>query len=225
MLEDNYGYILTLEGASDDALVIDPTLAAPVLAKCRELGKRVSCILATHHHDDHTGGITGILEHFPKALVYGSAYDGEQKRIPKITDALNHGATRLWHKQRISVIQVPGHTLGAIAYLIGDALFTGDTLFVGGCGRLFEGTAAQMHASLRRLAALPPETKVYCGHEYGKKNLEFCAKQGNQAAAERLKNLPAITVPSMLGDELQHNVFMGCDVEEFTRLREARNHW
>ncbi len=168
--EDNYIWVIRGNSRTYAALV-DPGDAAPVLAALPRLGITPVAILCTHHHADHVGGIPELLEHFPGLPVYGPAHenidtltqhlhDNDEVRLPEL--GLN-----------FRVLEVPGHTRGHIAYFGHGWLFCGDTLFSAGCGRLFEGTAAQMHTSLSRLAGLPGDTRVYCAHEYTQANLRF----------------------------------------------------
>lgn len=215
--EDNYIWIV--RGRSRDrAAVVDPGDAAPVLAALPALGLRLSAILCTHHHGDHTGGIAELRHHEPGLPVYGPS----RENIPAITHPLVDGDTVQLAGLGISlqVLDVPGHTRGHIAYYGHGWLFCGDTLFSAGCGRLFEGTAAQMHASLSRLAALPADTQVFCAHEYTQANLRFAhaVEPDNPAILayqesvriQRLANQP--TVPSSLAREKDINPFLRSQV-------------
>lgn len=218
---DNYAYLLSVPGR-DEVAVVDASEAAPVLAALAgDKQRRLSAVLTTHHHPDHVGGNAELKARFPDLAVYGYSGDfagGREGRVPAQTVGLDDGQEFQVLGRRVQVLHIPGHTLTAIAFYFPDdgLLFTGDTLFAAGCGRLFEGTPAQMHASLRRLAALPGEVRVYCGHEYTLKNLSFAAvvepdnaavrARSEQAAQKRAKNQP--TVPSTLHDELQTNPFL-----------------
>lgn len=195
---DNYLWLLARDGK---AVIVDPGDAAVVLAALRAQALELVAIVVTHHHPDHVGGIAALKAVFD-VPVYGPR--AESAKIPGLTVLLDDGDTIDILQARFEVLAVPGHTLGHIAYFQREQalLFCGDTLFVGGCGRLFEGTPAQMHDSLSKLAALPPETAVYCAHEYTLGNLDFATtvEPDNAAlAAEiaRVKSLRAAGIPSV----------------------------
>ncbi|HTJ82629.1 MAG TPA: hydroxyacylglutathione hydrolase [Polyangiaceae bacterium] len=213
-LSDNYAYLIHAPG-SRDAIVVDASEGAPVIAALEREGLRPVAVLSTHHHPDHVGGNEAMAARFPGIEIVASKYD--EARVPGRTLSVDDGAEVELGPLGVRAMMVPGHTLGAVAYVIGDAVFTGDTLFIAGCGRLFEGTAADMYDSLAlRLGALPPETRVYCGHEYTVSNARFAlAVDGDNAAvrslleratAQRERGEP--TVPSTIGDELAFNPFM-----------------
>ena len=210
---DNYIWLLR-DGRG--AVVVDPGDAAPVLAYLAAHDLALTAILATHHHGDHVGGVAALLERFA-VPVFGPA----RERIPEPFKPLHGGQGMTMLGIDWQVIDVPGHTAGHIAYYAPDVdgtplLFCGDTLFSGGCGRLFEGTPAQMLASLDALAALPAATRVCCAHEYTLANLRFAAavEPGNQALADytrqcerrRAQGLP--TLPSDIGTERAINPFL-----------------
>jgi hydroxyacylglutathione hydrolase len=217
-LKDNYAY-LVIDDASGDAAIVDPGEPAPVIAAARREGVRLAAVWATHHHPDHVGGIDGLPE---GAVVIGHASDVERGRIPRPGTRVADGDTVELGPVRARIIHNPGHTTGAISYWIEDggdgagAVFTGDTLFAAGCGRLFEGTPAMMHASLMRLAALPPATRVYFGHEYTASNLRFAAvvEPGNPAIAARAAAATGTTTPSTIADERATNPFLRAAVPE-----------
>jgi hydroxyacylglutathione hydrolase len=213
-LEDNYAYVLRPEGSTTVALV-DASEAGPVLRALEEHGLALGAILSTHHHLDHVGGNEQLVASFPGIPVYGSALD--RGRIPKQTHFVAHGEELDVLGLRLTCLLVPGHTRGAVSYAGHGAVFTGDTLFAGGCGRLFEGTPQMMHESLNvTLGSLPDATLVYCGHEYTAKNLEFAAavEPGNRAVVAKAERVRATrargepTVPSTLADERATNPFM-----------------
>jgi hydroxyacylglutathione hydrolase len=183
-LKDNYAYLIHADG-SDAALVVDPSEAAPVVRAVEAAGLRLVGILNTHHHFDHVGGNEELLERYSALPVFG--YSTDRGRIPGQTVFLEHEGTFESALLEFRALHIPGHTLGAVAYIVGDAVFTGDTMFAAGCGRLFEGTPAQMYESLNvKLGSLPDSTRVFFGHEYTAKNLEFAAhvEPGNQAVRE-----------------------------------------
>ena len=220
-LSDNYAY-LVIDPASREAAVVDCAEAAPVLDEVARRQTRLVAVLATHHHFDHVGGNPDLLAALPHLRVQGSADDAP--RIPGITHRLRDGDPVEVGSLRGRVIMIPAHTSGHVAYHFPDeaAVFTGDTLFAGGCGRLFEGDAAQMMRSLGRLSALPDPTRVYCGHEYTEKNLRFAAQlePGNRPLAEKLARVQALrregkfTVPSTIGEEKATNPFLRMDSRE-----------
>ncbi|MEF8699772.1 MAG: hydroxyacylglutathione hydrolase [Candidatus Accumulibacter sp. UW26] len=214
--KDNYIWLLR-QGAA--AAVVDPGDARPVLELLDSEGLSLKSILVTHHHADHQGGVAGLLAHH-RAEVLGPAVES----ITGITRPLQGGETV--HVSAIEadfqVIAVPGHTLGHLAYYGSGCLFCGDTLFAGGCGRLFEGSPAQMADSLAHLAALPDDTAVYCAHEYTEANLRFALavepgnrqlqRRAEEVATARARGLP--TVPSTMALEKATNPFLRCGEPE-----------
>jgi hydroxyacylglutathione hydrolase len=220
-LADNYAY-LVIDPATAEAAVVDCADAGPVLAVVSERGVHLTAVLATHHHFDHVGGNQDLLVALPGLRVHGSAE--EAPRIPGITHPVRDGGSVEVGRLVGRGILIPAHTSGHIAYHFPAerAVFTGDTLFAGGCGRLFEGDAAQMMGSLGRLTALPDDTRVYCGHEYTEKNLRFAAilEPGNCRLTEKLAEVEALrrdgkpTVPSTIGDEKATNPFLRIDSPE-----------
>ena len=228
-LSDNYAYLI-IDPASREAAVVDCAEAAPVLAEVDRRGVRLVAVLATHHHFDHVGGNLDLLAAGPGLRVYGSADDAP--RIPGITHRLRDGDPVEVGSLRGQAIMIPAHTSGHVAYHFPRAatVFTGDTLFAGGCGRLFEGDAAQMMSSLGRLSALPDATRVYCGHEYTEKNLRFAAElePGNRPLVDKLAHVRALrregrpTVPSTIAEERATNPFLRMDSPELAASVHAR---
>lgn len=223
-LRDNFAY-LVCDG--DSAAVVDPGEAEPVLAALRARGLSLVQIWATHHHPDHVGGARALAEAFPGLRVYAHRADAPRVQAALAgaaqLEALEDGGQVVLGAVRAQVIHNPGHTLGGISYHLSPpdqapALFTGDTLFGAGCGRLFEGDAAMMHASLSRLAALAPETRVYFGHEYTRANLRFAEAvvPGDPAVASRRAELEALlaaggdSTPSTVATERATNPFLRC---------------
>jgi hydroxyacylglutathione hydrolase len=212
-LSDNFAYLIWRDGAQQ-ALVVDASEAVPVLRVLRERRFGLAGILCTHHHWDHIGGIAELCQAYPGAAVFASDHDA--KRIEGVTRGLVDKESFECVGLSFDCMRVPGHTLGALAYCVEGAVFTGDTLFGAGCGRLFEGTPAQMHASLMSLAALPTQTKVYFGHEYTRTNLVFALsiEPHNEAAQARLQRAAvpknSCTTPSSIEEELATNPFLRC---------------
>lgn len=218
---DNYSYLIVCE-KSGLAAVVDPTEAYPVWLKAGELSVTLTKIFCTHHHQDHVGGIADLLEEQPELQVYG--YHADYKRIPGVTRPLHHGDALHLGSVTGTVLHTPGHTAGSVCYLFEGNLFTGDTLFGGGCGRLFEGSAEEMYASLTSvIAPLADETAVWFGHEYTLLNLQFAAEvePASLDVRERLKQtrdlarLDFPTTPSTLGQEKRTNPFLRCGSASF----------
>lgn len=224
---DNYIWMLH-DGRQ--AVVVDPGESAPVVAALDARQLTLAAILVTHHHGDHVGGVDAL-----RSRLHGPVYGPKRERIPQPYSPLIDGDSVDVLGMRFEVIDVPGHTSGHIAYFSAatgaDApiLFCGDTLFSGGCGRLFEGTPAEMHHSLSRLAALPGATRVCCAHEYTLSNLEFAravepvnadlAAYTTWCEAQRAKGLP--TLPSSIARERQVNPFLRCDAPAVAKSARA----
>lgn len=231
-LKDNFVYVLA--AADGSCAVVDPGEAVPVRKFLDHKRLRLTHILCTHHHHDHIGGVEQLARE-GSVEVWASEYDFS--RVPGATRAIGEGDTLELFGQPLKVLDVPGHTLGQIAFHFPriEALFTGDTLFSGGCGRLFEGTPEQMFESLQKIKTLPAATRIYFGHEYTLRNIEFIKQQlgsvpedlfdFEQRCREALaQGRP--TSPTTLAQELKINPFIySKDVADFTRWREARNHW
>lgn len=235
-LRDNYAYLIA-DGDTGDAWLVDPSEPGPPGALLRRRGLRLRGVLATHHHMDHVGGITTLLDLHRDAWVAGHARD--EGRIPRQTVFVDAPAERFITTELIvaghalQAMYIPGHTLGAIAWYLppradaaaGD-VFTGDTLFAAGCGRLFEGSPTQMHASLRSLVALPGETLLWFGHEYTAANLRFAAaiEPDNSAVTARAVDLPICTTPTTVALELATNPFVRArSVEQLAERRLAKD--
>lgn len=223
VLQDNYIFLLH-DPEQQTAAVVDPAVAEPVLARLQTLGAELTAIFITHHHSDHVGGNRELLRHFPNAVVYAS--EADRGRIPGQQVDLEEGGRVTFAGRTASVLFVPGHTRGHIAYYFAPStsdepgeLFCGDTLFAGGCGRLFEGTAEQMVQSLTKIRKLPRETRVWCAHEYTYKNLQFAVtvEPGNSLLQQRLETVKAMrqrqepTVPTWLNLEQDTNPFLRWD--------------
>ena len=216
-LKDNYSYII-IDLKNNNTCVVDPSESKPIINFLEKNNLQLNYILNTHHHYDHVGGNTELKKKY-KAKIVG--FEGDCERIPEIDIMLKDG--EIWKQDNFEakVIHIPGHTLGHICFYFYNEnnLFTGDTLFSLGCGRIFEGTYEQMLNSLNLLKTFPENTKIYCGHEYTLKNAKFCMKYDkNNINLEkhfekikilRSKNIP--TIPSTLEDELKSNIFLRCD--------------
>lgn len=227
---DNYLWLIH-DSDTGETGVVDPGDPGPVLAEAERRGWRINKILNTHWHPDHTGGNLAIQE-ATGATIIGPA--GENGRVPGLDVALKEGDRIQLGSHEAEVWEVPGHTLGHIAYVFRDdrIAFVGDTMFAMGCGRLFEGTPQQMHKSLGRLGELPDDFRLYCAHEYTLANARFAAHAfpDNKAIAERLRlieqerlaNRP--TVPTTVGHERTTNPFLlADDVEHFAELRRRKD--
>jgi hydroxyacylglutathione hydrolase len=226
-LESNYFWLLQPSPTEREAYILDPGDAAPVLACLKEHQLKLAGIIITHHHWDHTDGIDELLAQYP-VPVYGP----ESARIPQVTTQVKDGDHLRLPRLTLQVIGVPGHTLDHIAYLYTDnqtaQLFCGDSLFAGGCGRMFEGQPEQMLGSLMRLAALPEDTLIYCSHEYTVANLQFALKvePDNQALQVRLqheqqkRHQHISTLPSTIAVERRTNPFLRCHLPQVKEAAE-----
>src|SRR4051812_4502062 len=229
-LSDNYVWLVH-EPESGETMVVDPAVAEPVLAEADRRGWRIGQIWNTHWHPDHTGG-NAAIKAATGALVIGPSAEAE--RIPTLDIAVHEGDVVRLGNHVATVLETPGHTAGHIVFhLSGDAVvFTGDTLFAMGCGRLFEGDAEQMFDNMQQLAALPPETIVYCAHEYTQANGRFArvAEPDNQAVADRMTEVDAArergeaTVPTTIAEERATNPFLRANsAEELAERRAAKD--
>jgi hydroxyacylglutathione hydrolase len=229
-LSDNYVWLVH-DPESGEAMVVDPAEADPVLAAADARGWRIGAIWNTHWHPDHTGGNAAIKAATGCTVIAPAA---EAAKIPTADRLVGDGDLVRLGEHVAQVWEVPGHTAGHIAYYLAEdgVAFVGDTLFAMGCGRLFEGTAAQMFANLQRLAALPPETRVYCAHEYTQSNGRYAliAEPDNAAIAERMADVDRAhaageaTVPTTIGLERATNPFLrAANVETLAERRAAKD--
>ena len=221
---DNYIWMIK---KNKDVAVVDPGDAIPVLNFLKEKNLNLKSILITHKHSDHIGGIEDLLSHYPNIKIYGP-----KNNFNFIYTVVNNDELLKIDELNIEfrVIATPGHTLDHVVFVDQDHLFCGDTLFGCGCGKLFEGSYSQMHSSLKALSELPTSIKVYCAHEYTKKNIEFALTQDkdNQYLIDRKRNLIGkdITLPSTLGEELKTNPFLRSkDVTQFKELRQRKDNF
>jgi hydroxyacylglutathione hydrolase len=229
-LQDNYAYLVICSQAGE-AAVVDPSEAIPVLQEVRSQGIKLTAILNTHHHWDHVGGNEQLIQKFPELRVIGHASD--RRRIPGQNVFIEEGETFEVGRIQVSVTHNPGHTSGAISFYMEDAVFTGDTLFAAGCGRLFEGTPDQMYDSLHyKIGDHPLATKIYFGHEYTENNLRFAqtVEPSNSYVIEKLKMVKdlrrkgQVTTPSTLEEEFQTNPFMRCGSPEIRETVHSHDH-
>ena len=245
-LTDNYSYLIR-DKETNIVGVIDPSEFNPVDLQIQKTYKKLDFILNTHHHLDHVGGNTELKKKYNSKIVSSSL---DEKRIPGIDIKKNDGDQFYLGKTEFKVINIPGHTIGHVAFFSQrtGVIFTGDTLFSLGCGKVFEGTIEQMFNSLQKISSLPKNTKIYCGHEYTIKNGEFCMSidKSNTKLINRIqdsknkfkKKIPSI--PITIGEELETNIFLRCDnkkikkslkmdnsskLEVFTRLRSLKDNF
>jgi len=214
IFDDNYVWILEREG-SNRVAVVDPGDGEPVIKALSHRDLEIAAVVITHHHNDHIGGLPELIRRYHPP-VYGSATESVPGVDHPLTDGDQISLPELDFE--FEIMALPGHTSGHIGYVGAGCAFVGDTLFAGGCGRVFEGTMEQMHSSLTRLAALPLDTMAYCAHEYTLSNLRFAraVEPGNDAlakrfeAAETARSASQPTVPSTIGYELETNPFLRC---------------
>jgi len=232
ILSDNYAWLLR-DQASGAVAIVDPADAEACIAAIDREGGKLDAIFITHHHDDHIAGVDAVRDRF-RCRVVGAAAD--RHRLPRLDQAVAEGDEVSLGESRLSVIDTPGHTLGHISYYgpHGDVLLCADTLFSLGCGRLLEGTAADMFGSLQKLAKLPGPTLVCCGHEYTQSNAKFAlhvdpgnaALQRRAAEVDRLRAAGQPTVPSRLADELAENPFLRApDIATLADIRKQKDNF
>ena len=231
-LQDNYSYLI-IDETNNLACVVDPSEARPIIDYLKNKNINLKYILNTHHHFDHVGGNEELKKKY-NAIVVGYKHDSE--RIPEIDILLEDN--EIWERDNFvaKIIHVPGHTKGHICFNFykEKLLFTGDTLFSLGCGKIFEGTYEQMFNSLKKIKQLPKDTEIYCGHEYTLQNSNFCITNDpkNLKLKEKIekiknnlkKNLP--TIPTILEDELECNIFLKAnDLKTFSKLRDLKDNF
>ena len=231
-LQDNYSFLI-IDETNNNACVVDPSEAKPIINFLESKDLKLKYILNTHHHFDHIGGNKELKKKY-KSIVIG--YKNDAHRIPEIDILVEDG--QIWKKDNFEakIFHIPGHTSGHICFHFykDNFLFTGDTLFSLGCGRLFEGTYKDMFDSLNKIKSLPENTNIFCGHEYTLQNSKFCIKYDPDNLVlknkivdikKKLKNnLP--TVPSILKDEINCNIFLKAkDLESFSKLRDLKDNF
>ena len=229
-LKDNFSYLI-IDEQNNSACVIDPSEASPIIDHVEKLKLNLKFILNTHHHFDHIGGNKELKKKYNLKVI---GFEKDKERIPEIDITLKDKEIWKSNKFETKIYHIPGHTSGHICYHFfkQNILFTGDTLFSLGCGRIFEGTYEQMFSSLQLIKSFPEETKIYFGHEYTLKNSEFCFKHdGNNSKLRKKisivkkkleKGLP--TVPSTIKEELDCNIFLRSkDIESFSKLRDLKD--
>ena len=231
-LKDNYSYLI-IDEKTKSACVVDPSEAKPIINFIEKNKIYLKFILNTHHHYDHVGGNKDLKKKY-NAKVIG--FEGDKDRIPEIDICLKDREAWKSKNFEFKIFHIPGHTSGHICFNFfkEKLLFTGDTLFSLGCGRIFEGTYEQMFNSLELIKSFSLETKIYCGHEYTLKNSDFCSihDKENSKLTEKIisikeklnKGLP--TIPSTLKEELETNIFLKCNsIENFSKLRDLKDNF
>jgi len=231
-LQDNYSYLI-IDETNQSACVVDPSEAKPIIDFVEKNNINLKYILNTHHHFDHVGGNLELKRKYNSNVV---GFKGDKNRIPEIDTLVENLKT--WKKDNFEakIYHIPGHTSGHIAFHFfkEKKIFTGDTLFSLGCGRIFEGTYEQMFNSLQKIKMLPKDTEIYCGHEYTLQNSKFCLANDSKNLKlqskileinKKLKNsLP--TIPTNLGDEIECNIFLKAkDLESFSKLRDLKDNF
>ncbi len=231
-LHDNYSYLI-IDDNNNSACVVDPGEATPIINFLKNKNISLKYILNTHHHFDHIGGNKDLKKKFGSAIV---GFKKDVNKIPEIDILLEDN--QIWKAENFvaKVIHIPGHTMGHICFHFFQEklVFTGDTLFSLGCGKIFEGTYKQMYESLNKIKSLPIETKVYCGHEYTINNSKFCIKYDPENLNLKKKieiikkkiNNGNPTIPSTIKDELECNIFLRAnDLESFSKLRDLKDNF
>ena len=231
-LKDNYSYLI-IDEENNIACVVDPSEAEPIIKYLENTQIKLKFILNTHHHYDHVGGNQKLKEKYGASVI---GYKGDKERIPEIDILVNDQETWIYKNFEAKIIHIPGHTLGHICFYFykDESVFTGDTLFSLGCGRIFEGTYNQMFNSLNKLKELPIKTKVFCGHEYTLQNSKFCMiyDKNNENLKAKINDIKIklkaglSTIPSTIKDELECNIFLRShSIETFSKLRELKDNF
>ena len=231
-LQDNYSYLI-IDDSNKSACVVDPSEANPIINFLKNKNINLKYILNTHHHFDHIGGNKDLKKKFGSKIV---GYKGDSYRIPEIDLQLENN--QIWESEnfKAKIIHVPGHTSGHICFHFfrEKIVFTGDTLFSLGCGRIFEGTYKEMFESLKKIKRLPKETKIYCGHEYTQSNSKFCITHDseNLNLKKKIKKINSLiqkgmpTIPSTIKDELDCNIFLRSkELKSFSKLRDLKDNF
>ena len=231
-LQDNYSYLL-IDDSKNIGCVVDPGEAAPIIKYVESNNIELKYILNTHHHYDHIGGNLELKKRYNSKIV---GFKEDKDRIPEIDVLVKDNQKWKGENFEAKIYHIPGHTSGHIAFhfFLEKKIFTGDTLFSLGCGRIFEGTYEQMFNSLKRIKELPKDTQIYCGHEYTLQNSKFCEsndpdnsnlKSKIEEIKEKIKNGHP-TIPSILSDEMECNIFLKAkDVESFSKLRDLKDNF
>jgi len=231
-LQDNYSYLI-IDKENNIACVVDPSEADPIIEYLENNKIKLKFILNTHHHYDHVGGNQELKKRYGASVI---GYKGDKERIPEIDTLVEDQETWIYKNFRAKIIHIPGHTLGHICFYFQKekSVFTGDTLFSLGCGRIFEGTYTQMFNSLTKLKTLPQNTKVFCGHEYTKQNSKFCLAhdENNKNLKTKINDIEKKlkdglpTIPSTIKEELECNIFLRSNnLEAFSKLRDLKDNF
>ena len=231
-LKDNYSYLI-IDEENNIACVVDPSEAKPIIEFLENTQIELKFILNTHHHYDHVGGNKELKKKYGASVI---GYKGDKERIPGIDILVSDQETWAYKNFEAKIIHIPGHTLGHIGFYFykNSSVFTGDTLFSLGCGRIFEGTYKQMFNSLMKLKELPKNTRIFCGHEYTLQNSKFCIThdKNNQNLKTKINDIKIklkaglSTIPSTIKDELECNVFLRShNLETFSKLRDLKDNF